>query len=220
MKFPKGIKEAAKFYIDQGFRPMPIYGVNEGCQHRKTKDSKDCEGQCFGKVPSEANWPDVPFFSPEQFKETGNLALIMGSQLDGRWFVGFDIDGKLDLTEFFDLPETLECTSRRGRHLIFEVHQDAPLGNWNDVLGLRSKTLGYKRNYEGALDIKYARGAMVSPPSEAKDGIHYTWKSWRQPAFLPESEVLFLIRKRKYYVPNVKRYKRWSLVPSHKGKVP
>lgn len=212
------MKEAAKFYIEQGFRPMPLYGVQEKCKHKPVKPELDCRGQCWGKVPKKDHWPDEDF-RLDDFDEDSNLALIMGKQLDNRWFVGFDIDGQLDLEEFLILPETLECKTNRGKHLIFQVYPDAPLGNWNDVFNTRSEN-GYRRNYQGALDIKYCRGAMTSPPSKTKSESIYEWKEWRQPALLPEEEIKYIIRKRKFAYPSVERYRKWSLDPIHKDKRP
>lgn len=105
-------------------------------------------------------------------------------------------------------------------HLVYEVPDNSPLGNWNDILSTRSETLGYKWGYHGALDLKYCRGAMTSPPSMTKADSFYTWDKWIEPSFLPHEEILFLIRKRKFAHPNVKRYRRWTDDPSHKGKRP
>lgn len=121
--------EAVKFYTENGFRTMPLFDVELGCKHRPKVENLECQGQCYGKVPIEENWPDRDIFTVDDFPSGCNLALIMGEQLDGRWFVGFDIDGTLDLQEFLMLPPTLECTTNRGRHLIFEVTRDSPLGN-------------------------------------------------------------------------------------------
>lgn len=213
------IKESVQFYIDNGFRPMPIYGIDKKCQHRPIKPELDCKGQCWGKVPMEEHWPDKDF-TPDDFTEDCNIALIMGKQLDGRWFVGLDIDGELDISPWLQLPDTLECKTRRGKHMIYEVHPDSPLGNWNDILWTRSEITGYKWGYAGALDIKYCRGAMVSPPSKTKDGDLYTWNEWRQPEAMPHSELSCIIRKRKYRYPKIKRYQKWSSDPNHKGKRP
>lgn len=214
------IQEAVRFYTKQGFRAMPVFSVTQGCHHRPVNAALDCKGQCWGKVPMTENWPDVEMYEPKDFPGGCNLALIMGRQLDGRWFVGLDIDGLFDLSEFLQLPETLECSTNRGKHLIFEVKPDTPLGNWNDIFSTRSETLGYKNNYLGAVDIKYCRGAMVSPPSFTKSGTKYEWNKWMQPAMLPDSEIVYLIRKRKWSHPNVKRYSKWSLDPTHKNKKP
>jgi hypothetical protein len=214
------MKEAVNFYISQGFRPMPIFSVEDKCKHRPYKPELDCKGQCWGKVPIVEHWPDHDTFSEKDFPEGCNLSLIMGKQLDSRWFVGLDIDGDLNIEEFLILPSTLECKTRRGRHLVYEVPADTPLGNWQDALGTRSKTAGYRLNYTGALDIKYCRGTMVSPPSKTKDGTLYEWIEWRNPEILPETEIRYLIRKVKFKHPKVKRYSKWSLDPTHFNKNP
>lgn len=218
----KHMHEAVDFYIKNGFRPMPQHGVDEGCNHRSTVLDDDCEGQCYGKVPMQRSWADKDEFTKEDFPKGCNLGLIMGKQRDGRWFVGFDVDGELDLSKYLHLPETLECKTNRGRHLIFEVTPDAPLGNWNDVFSTRinNENSEYKFGYKGALDIRYCRGAMTSPPSKTITGDEYEWVKWRQPAFLPDSEVRYLIKKRKFYYPHIKRYAKWSSDPAHKGKRP
>lgn len=216
----QNIKEAVEFYIKNGFRVMPIFGIHEKCQHRPIKPELDCKGQCWGKVPMQEHWPDKEIFTPDDFNEGCNLAIIMGKQLDGRWFLGIDIDGIFDISEFLILPPTLECITNRGKHLIYEVPEDSPLGNWNDIFRTRSESLGYRTGYQGAVDIKYCRGAMVSPPSLNKSGNEYQWIEWRQPELLPDSEIKYLIRKRRYAYPDVKRYSKWSLDPLHKNKKP
>ena len=213
------IKEAAQFYIDNGYRPLPIFGIEDKCKHRPYKPELDCKGQCWGKVPKEEHWPNKEF-TVDDFDESCNLALIMGKQLDGRWLVGFDIDGELDLSEWFQLPKTLECKTNRGVHLIFEVPEDSPLGNWIDVMHTRCDINGYRLGYKGALDIKFCRGAMVSPPSATKSKNRYEWLEWIKPSMLPYEEINYLIRKRKFHYPDVKRYRKWSLDPLHKAKRP
>ncbi len=213
------MKKAVEFYHSHGFRAMPLFGIHEKCKHTPIKPELDCKGQCWGKVPMFEHWPDKQF-TVNDFKEGCNLAIILGKQLDGRWLMGIDVDGQFNIEEFMHLPSTLECVTNRGRHLIFEVNSDEPLGNWNDIFSTRSEITGYRWGYEGAVDIKYCRGAMTSPPSLNKNGSEYTWIEWRTPEFLPTSEINFLIRKRKFSHPNVKRYKKWSLDPIHKGKRP
>ena len=213
------MKKAIEFYHQEGFRVMPLYGVHEKCKHTPVDPTLDCRGQCWGKVPMFEHWPDRDFIH-EDFKEGCNIALILGKQLDGRWFMGIDIDGDIDINSFVSLPETLECSTNRGRHLVYEIPADTPLGNWNDIFRTRSEILGYKWGYSGAVDIKYCRGAMTSPPSMTKNNTQYTWKEWRQPIMLESTEINYLIRKRRFAYPNVKRYKKWSLEPSHKDKRP
>lgn len=214
----ENMHKAVEFYVENGFRPMPLHGIEDRCQHRPIKPELDCKGQCWGKVPKQEHWPDKDFFTTDHFPSGCNLALIMGEQLDGRWFAGLDLDGYLDLDKFLELPPTLECITARGRHLIYEVPADTPLGNWNDILSTRSKTAGYRLDYKGALDLKYCRGAMASPPSINKHGKEYEWTEWRRPEMLPASEIAFMIRKRKSAHPNVPRYRTWSANPAHKNK--
>lgn len=218
LKDNMSIQEAAQFYMDTNYRPLPIFGIHEKCKHRPVKPELDCKGQCLGKVPKIEHWPDKQI-SITDFDTRDNIALIMGKQKDGRWLVGFDIDGELDLSKWFDLPETLECSTNRGRHLIFEVPADTPLGNWNDILNTRSD-VGYRSGYKGALDIKYCRGAMVSPPSTTKTQTILEWKEWRNPAKLPISVINNVINRRKNMFPNVERYRKWSDDPLHNGKNP
>lgn len=217
------MKRAVEFYISNGYRVMPLYGVHEKCKHPVVIEDgvkNDCNAQCWGKVPMYEHWPDTDF-TVDDFKPGCNIAMIMGKQLDGRWLVGFDIDGDLNLqSEWLNLPPTLTCKTNRGIHLIYEVPEDTPLGNWNDLLSTRNEVLGYRYGYHGALDLKYCRGAMASPPSMTKIGTQYKWEEWREPAILPIEEISYLIRKRKFAHPKVKRFKKWTHDPSHKGKRP
>lgn len=216
MLFPTDIKEAVNLYLSYGFRPMPLFGIDQQCKHKPIKPELDCKGQCWGKVPMVEHWPNVDNF---EFPEGCNIALIMGKQRNNKWLVGFDIDGVLDLSEFMFLPPTLECTTNRGKHLIYEVEADSALGNWNDILNLRNET-GYRLNYQGALDIRYCRGAMVSPPSFTKNLTRYEWINFQMPTLLPSSEIIYLKRKRKFQFPHIKRYSKWSLDPLHFNKKP
>jgi hypothetical protein len=211
---------AVDFYQNNGFRVMPLFGIQEKCKHIPVKPELDCRGQCWGKVPMERHWPEKDFLKKEDFSPGCNLAIILGEQLDGRWFVGLDIDGEFNLEEFLVLPPTLQCSTRRGTHLIFEVMPDTALGNWNDIFSTRSKTSGYRLDYTGAVDIKYCRGAMTSPPSRTRDGLEYSWLEWMQPTMMPDSEISFLKRKRQYSFPKIKRYRKWSQDPTHFGKRP
>jgi hypothetical protein len=216
------MKRSVEFYLANGYRVMPLYGVQEGCKHPVVmvdEIKKDCMGQCWGKVPIFEHWPDSDF-TVDDFKPGDNIALIMGKQHDGRWLVGLDIDGDLNLDEWMILPKTLTCRTNRGIHLIFEVNEDTPLGNWNDALSTRSELLGYKWGYTGALDIKYCRGAMTSPPSMTKIGTQYKWDEWMHPAILTPDVIDLLIRKRKWSHPKVKRFRKWTLYPTHKGQRP
>jgi len=212
------IKEAAQFYIDKGMRPMPIYGIESKCQHKPIKPGFDCKGQCWGKVPIHEHWPDK-IFTPDDFDDDCNLALIMGKQTDGRWLLGIDIDGEYDLRPSMFAPDTLECKTNRGKHLIYQVEADMPLGNWADIFGTLAPT-GYKWSQKGSVDLKYARGAMVSPPSLTKTGGTYEWKQWREPAILPQGDISYMIRRRAFFFPKAKRFKKWSFDPKNFGKKP
>jgi hypothetical protein len=206
------IHEAVRFYHSNNMRCMPIYGPQHGCKHPLGLCGYE---KCFGKIPKDSEWANKDF-KESDFEEGDNLALIMGKQRDGRWLVGLDIDGELDLSQYWQLPFTLESTTRRGRHLIFEVYPNLPLGNWADIFSERKK----KELYKGQLDIKYARGAMVSPPSKSSNLVEHKWLRWMKPAQLPSDVVRDIIRFQKKKHPLVKRYPLWSLDPSHKGKKP
>jgi hypothetical protein len=101
-----------------------------------------------------------------------NVALGMGRQPDGRWLVAIDYDGT-PTVPWGELPPTMGTTTGRGRHFIFQVRDSEPLGNWIDALGARDKTTGYKPGHSGAVDVRYARGAVVSPPSLHRSGARY-----------------------------------------------
>ncbi len=212
------IKEAAQFYMDQGFRIVPLHPLSKGCIH-EDKKRLTCAGKCIGKEEKIEEWPDATI-TLDSFEDGDNLALVMGKQLDGRWFLGIDIDDKLDLDKFIELPETLECSTAKGRHLIYEVEADSGLGNWNDIFHTRINKRNYKPGWSGAVDLKYCRGALVSPPSISSSGFQYEWKEWRMPARLLSWQVDFFIRIHKKNRPSVKVYKKWSMYPSHKGKKP
>lgn len=214
----KSIKEWAQFYIDHGFRPMPVFSVEDGCKC-KNPSSNCIKDQCFGKVPSISNWPDKQI-DINCFDNADNLSLIMGKQDDGRWFLGFDIDGDFSFDGILDLPETLECSTARGRHLIFRVSEDLPLGNWNDIFSTRESSKEYKKGYKGAVDLRYCRGSLVSPPSKTHSGSFYEWNKWMEPTFLDRYETSLLIRLHKKNFPNVETYRTWTSNPTHKGKKP
>jgi hypothetical protein len=68
---------------------------------------------------------------------------------------------------------TLTTKTGRGEHRIFSVNPREALGNFVDVFATRSKTSGYKPGHAGALDLRYARGAVVAPPSLHRSGVRY-----------------------------------------------
>lgn len=220
MNAPKNIIEAAEFYIEHGFRPIPVYEINEGCKHYlETKRGMKCTGRCHGKVPKIADWCDRKI-SPDDFEDGDNLGLVMGKQSNGRWFVAIDIDGDFDIDKVINLPKTLECPTNRGRHLIFEVPANTPLGNWNDLFSTRSGPGTYKKNFKGAVDLKYCRGVVISPPSITQSGKAYQWDEWIEPAELDHNSIRLLVLHHKKSVPTAKIYNKWSADPSHKNKKP
>lgn len=225
------IAEAVEFYKENGYRPIPIFSVEDGCKCSSEKCADQAGrlqvGQCWGKVPTDLNWFDKVAESKD-FNEKNNIALLMGRQTNrlsgdqtsGRWLVAFDVDGDLDLSDHFDLPETLEQKTGRGSHFIFEVPYNTALGNWNNLLMTRDKKTGYKKGFAGALDIKYARGALIVAPSIHKSGKQYQWVNYRDPAILPYDIISKMIWLRKKAHPKVKRYFSWTASPSHKNKKP
>jgi hypothetical protein len=186
-------REYARSYIVAGLRPIPVYPPSAGCR---------CGGRCKvtspcpGKVPRDPHWADRPYFTAEDFEMTDNIALAMGAQPSGKWLVALDVDGALDLTPYFGvLPETLMTRTGRGTHHIYEVRPETPLGNWRDVIGTRDKLSGYKPGFWGALDLRYARGAVVAAPSTHRTGVEY--ETTTAPiVMLPDRVISWIMRDR------------------------
>lgn len=172
-------REAAQRYIDAGLRPIPVWPPSAGCRCSRgatpaTRILAACTGQCLGKVPKDPEWKDRRPFSAHEFEPGDNLALAMGLMPDGRWLVALDTDGELPLERLLGpLPETMRTRSGRGEHRIYQVPAAAPLGNWVDALATRDKERGYKPGFSGALDLRYARGAVVAAPSLHRSGRVY-----------------------------------------------
>lgn len=165
-------RHAASVYIDQGFRPIPVWNPSAGCRCEKHGALEPT--QCYGKVPKDPNWKDRHPFAAREFADDDNVALAMGPQADGRWLVALDADGEFGFERFLGpLPMTLTTRSGRGEHRIFQVNPREALGNFVDVFSTRSKTSGYKPGFSGALDLRYARGAVVAPPSVHRSGVRY-----------------------------------------------
>jgi len=202
----KSIREAARFYLDNNFRPIPVYGPQMGC---KCQNPEGCSDQCLGKVPIDRDWMDKDLYSPWDFPDGCNLALAMGKQQNGKWLLGVDFDGDINVSDMLFLPPTLTVRSGRGYHMIYEVRPDCALGNWVDVLGTRDKKTGYKGDVNGAIDFRYCRGALLAPPSTHKSGKKYEWHNFTEPLMLPE-DTLHRMRARYYRKhPNVKRHSSW-----------
>ena len=77
-------------YLDNNFRPIPVFGPQMGCRCTRRQDSTGCQQQCLGKVPVDPNWADKDLFSPWDFEEGFNVALAMGRQQNGKWLLGID----------------------------------------------------------------------------------------------------------------------------------
>lgn len=184
------IKEAVALYTSMGFRPVPLFGLVDG---RCACGSPDCKDRDAGKHEPPATdglWKDGVTFGPEAFGDGDNVALAMGPWGGSDdWLVCLDIDGPLDIDGFmWNLPETLEQNTPRGRHLIFRVPAYTPLGNWVDVLQTRD-------SHRSQLDLRYARGRIVAAPSENSFG-RYAWKLIREPAPLPQSALDAILERR------------------------
>ena len=175
----KVLRAAVQNYIEHGFRPVPMWGVDPsgvcGCGGLDARGNP-CRAGKHSPEPVESDWKERRY-GPEDFGPGMNVALALGPWQPGRWLVCLDFDGVESDVPFFSLPPTLTQKSPRGLHLFFTVPEFEPLGNWNDVF--RTK------HQDGvALDIRYARGRINVAPSLTPFG-RYHWQNWREPAPLP-----------------------------------
>lgn len=159
----------AQRYIDAGLRPIPVWPPSAGCRCERAHPLNP--EQCYGKVPRDRSWADRGPFTVAEFEPTDNVALAMGEQPDGRWLVAIDVDGDARLPA--PLPASILTVSGRGRHYIYSVPPFTPLGNYVDAFSARDKTTGYKPGHSGAIDLRYARGAVVAGPSLHRSGARY-----------------------------------------------
>jgi hypothetical protein len=152
--------------------------------------------QCLGKAPRDPDWKDRSLpFTANDFAPDDNVALAMGLQPDGRWLVAIDYDG-LPTVPWGELPSTLMTTTGRGRHYIYQTPDAEPLGNWIDVCSARDKTHGYRPGHAGAVDLRFARGAVVAAPSLHRSGVRYV--SNELPiTMLPEHVATTIYRERR-----------------------
>lgn len=180
MKF-ENARQAAEFYLTLGLRPIPLYGLNAngcGCQ------SPACKPRDWGKhepPETDGTWKDGEEFGPADFSESHNIAVALGPWGGSDdWLVALDFDGQnaagLLFVAELALPDTLIQETPRGFHAIYSVPAYAPLGNWVDVF--QTKPEGFQ------LDLRYARGRIVVPPSRNAAG-QYRWQSIREPTPLP-----------------------------------
>lgn len=204
------IQQAARQYIEQGFRPVPMWGVQPDgrcCCGGVLPNGRECRAGKHSPEPIETEWKERRY-RPEDFTEGQNLALALGPWRPGLWLVCLDFDGlppDYEGTPFFTLPPTLTQRSPRGRHLFFTVPEFEPLGNWIDVFQTRDSP--------PYLDVFYARGRVNATPSRNPWG-HYQWTDWREPAPLPR-EVTERIydHRRARRLPVLDRWDRGEKVP-------
>lgn len=182
-------------YIARGLRPIPVWGPHEGCKCERKHPKNPT--QCFGKVPKDRSWADRGPYHAGDFAPADNVAIALGRQPSGDWLLGIDIDGEFPLETFLGvLPLTMTTRSGRGRHLIYRVRPEADFGNWIDLFGSRDADVGYKRGYAGAVDLRYARGALVAAPSRHRSGAVYATSGEINDLPAHASLAIYLRRKR------------------------
>lgn len=174
----------------KGFRVMPLYGIEDGVCNCESPSCKPRDGGKHEPPETDGQWKEGRSFMPEDFTEENNIGLAMGPWDEDRclWLMALDIDGHDDARAFFpELPPTLTQKTPRGAHWIYTVPAWTPLGNWVDVFN------GKPSRQEMTLDIRYARGRIVVPPSRCVashgDGQGYRWLDWRAPAALPRHVI-------------------------------
>jgi len=207
MKFDS-VRDAARQYLDLGFRVVPLYGCSaEGC----ACGSPECKPRDWGKhepPDTDGLWKDGTEFAPEDFGEHDNIALAMGPWGGSDdWLVALDVDGYQSASRWFaGLPDTLQQSTPRGVHQVFAVPAFSPLGNWVDVF--LDKPHG-----DPSLDLRYARGRIVTAPSRGFAGA-YEWREMREPAPLPDHVIdQILARRLERGLPVLARWERGSKRP-------
>lgn len=174
------IPNAAGFYRERGFRPIPMHGVTPDGRCRcggRLPTGKDCNAGKHALDDAEP-WKDGREYYPNDFELTDNIAIALGPWGGPGWLVCLDVDGPAPLESFFGpLPETLTQKSPRGMHYFFTVPAYEPLGNWVDCTESKHRT-------GTGLDVRYARGKINVAPSRSAFG-RYLWQGWRAPAELP-----------------------------------
>lgn len=173
------IREAVERYISEGFRPMPLWGVDSQgrclCGGVDRRTGKPCNAGKHSPDPIERDWKDRAY-APSDFIEGQNVALALGPQLRSPdWLVCLDFDGLADpytidvhLGAVHTLPRTRTQRSPRGCHLFYWVRPYEALGNWNDCFQT-------KHSAGWACDIRYARGRINVAPSRSAFGL-YRWE--------------------------------------------
>ena len=177
---PGSIIAAARRYAEQGFRPVPLYGVAP--DGRCLCGSTECKPRDAGKhEPPETDglWKDGVGSPLSVFHDGMNIALAMGPQPSGVWLVALDADGPWDWSRLGPLPRTWTAKSPRGEHRLFRVPAFEPLGNWVDC---------FNEKPGPSLDLRYARGRIVVAPSRGAYGV-YRWVDDTPPAELPRTAL-------------------------------
>lgn len=184
-----GVRDAVAQYVAMGFRVVPLYGFVDGRCSCRSPDCKDRDAGKHEPPETDGQWKEGRVFGPDDFDEHNNVAIALGPWGGSDdWLACLDIDGPLPLDEHLPaLPETLEQTSPRGRHLIYTVPSYTGLGNWVDVLETRGT---------GAqLDLRFARGRIVVAPSRNAYGA-YSWLRVCEPAPLPPEALAVIYQRR------------------------
>jgi len=196
------IRQAAQHYIEQGFRVVPLWGVDPFGRCRCGQSA--CKPRDAGKHAAagiDERAKDGAPFTPADFSEDDNLALMMGPWGGSRdWLIALDFDVYSgDPSRFITLPETLRHTTPRGWHALYTVPAYTPLGNYLDALGTREREQGF------GLDLRYARGRIAAPPSRG-----YAWVNEGAPISpLPRSVIdTILNERRRRGLPVTQRWER------------
>ena len=163
------IQDAARSYIERGFRVIPMHGVTPSGACRC--GGQDCNAGKHELAHQDGQWKEGREFQPADFTADMNIAIALGPWRPGKWLVCLDQDG---VSGPAGVPEiahwvtpTLNQKSPRGMHLFYWVPDYTPLGNWVDAFQT-------KRAYGYALDVRYARGKVNVAPSRTAFGT-YTW---------------------------------------------
>lgn len=180
-------------YLAGGLRPIPLHGLTpEGtCQC----NSPACKPRDHGKHSpvDEEIWKNGDeHYTAADFPDGSNVALAMGPQrwASPDWLVCLDSDGEaFNWRRLGMLPETMSVKSPRGEHRYFTVPAFTPLGNWVNCLG------DDKESGHASLDLRYARGRIVAPPSNNAFG-PYIWLRDIAPAPLPDIAIRQILQKR------------------------
>ena len=165
----RGLREAARAYIERGFRVIPMYGVDPagGCRC----GGYTCNAGKHELAHLDGWWKQGHEFKVADFDLDMNIAIALGPWRPGKWLVCLDLDGVTSASEAAEiapwLTPTLTAKSPRGMHLYYWVPDYTPLGNWVDCFKTKY-TLGY------AIDVRYARGKINVAPSRTAHGT-YTW---------------------------------------------